>query len=654
MPDQFELLFSPLQIRNKTVKNRIVSTAHVTVFAENGMPAERERRYQLEKAKGGAGMLICFGSSSVHPTSPALDWKVVEMYEDRVIPYLQRFADSMHEYGAVVLAQITHRGRRGHSNLSWQRLLGPSAVKEPNHREIPGVLRREDIETIVQAFADAAVRVKKGGFDGVEISAAHCHLIDQFWGPHINFRNDEFGGEIENRMRFGFMVIDRVREAVGDDFIVGIRITGDDFVEGGLNNETMREIAQRISEHGGIDYFNVIGGSGETLPAEAACVPSMNFPLACFSYLSGRIREVVNEPVIAVGRINDPVVAERVLAEGQGDLVAMTRALIADPYLPLKAREGRLDEIRQCMGYNEGCIDRQYRGIPIGCVQNPVIGFEAEWAELPKAPTVKRVVVVGGGPAGMEAARVARLRGHHVILFEKADRLGGQLNIAKLAPKRTDYDGVARWLDLQVRKLGVEICLGAEASVEHVLAQKPDAVIVATGSVPLVPPIPGLAECPYAVSAWDVLLGKAPPGRRVLVIDDQAGQESTGAAELLLDEGREVEIITPHYSVGEDLGPTNKPPVYARLYAKGAKMQATWDLRGVENGTVRFRNCYGGNEIERTDVDVLVYSFGGRSVDDLARALEGKVAELYNVGDSYAPRSLHHAIVEAHKYARQI
>ncbi len=654
MATRFEYLFSPIQIRGKMVKNRIVSTAHVTVFAENGMPAERERRYYVEKAKGGAGMLICFGSSSVHPTSPALDWRVVEMYDDRVIPYLQRFADSMHEYGAVVLAQITHRGRRGHSNLSWQRLLAPSPVKEPNHREVPGVLRREDIEIIVQAFADAAVRVKKGGFDGVELSAAHCHLIDQFWGPNANFRDDEFGGDLEGRMRFGFMVIERVRQAVGEDFIVGIRITGDDFVEGGLNNPAMCEIARRISEHGMIDYFNVIGGSGETMPAEAACVPSMNFPLACFSYLSGAIRESVNQPVIAVGRINDPVVAERVLAEGQGDLVAMTRALIADPYLPLKAREGRLDDIRQCMGYNEGCIDRQYRGIPIGCVQNPVIGYEAEWAELPKAPTVKCVLVVGGGPAGMEAARVLRLRGHHVILFEKSPQLGGQLNIAKLAPKRTDYDGVGRWLEIQVRKLGVEIRLGVEATAETVLREKPDAVFVATGAVPLVPPIRGLAECPYAVSAWDVLLGKAPPGQRVMVIDDQGGQESTGAAEFLLDQKRQVEIVTPHYSVGEDIGPTNKPPVYARLFAKGAKMQATWELRGIKDGTVCLRNYYGGNEIERNDVDVLVYSYGGHPVDHLALALEGKVAELYNVGDSYAPRSLHHAVVEAHKYARQV
>ena len=296
MSAQFPLLFSPLQIRNKTIKNRIESTAHGTVFTEDGMPADRERRYHLEKARGGAGLLICFGSASVHPSSPALDWKAVDMSNDRVIPYLQSFSSAMHEHGATVIAQITHRGRRGRSDQSWERLIGPSRVKEPAHREVPGALQRAEIEMIVEAFGEAALRVKKSGFDGVEISAAHCHLIDQFWGPHVNFRDDEFGGELENRMRFGFMVIERVRRAVGEDFIVGIRITGDDFVEGGLNGERMCEIARRLSEHGMIDYFNVIGGSGETLSTEAACVPSMSFPVACFKHLSGRIREVVKEP----------------------------------------------------------------------------------------------------------------------------------------------------------------------------------------------------------------------------------------------------------------------------------------------------------------------------------------------------------------------
>ncbi len=654
MSTSFPTLFSPLTLRNKTTKNRIVSTAHVTIFAEDGMPQERYRRYYLEKAKGGAGMLICFGSSSVHPTSPSLDWHVVELWDDRVIPHFQRFSATMHEHDTVLLCQITHRGRRGHSNLAWQRLLSPSAVKEPNHREVPGVLRKPDIEMIVQAFADAAVRVKRGGFDGVELSAAHCHLIDQFWGPHVNFRSDEFGGELENRMRFGFMVIERVREAVGDDFILGIRVTGDDFVEGGIDNQLMREIVGRISAHGMVDYFNVIGGSGETLPAEAACVPSMNFPLACFSYLAGSIREVVREPVIAVGRIVDPTVAERVLAEGQADLVAMTRALIADPYLPLKAREGRLDDIRQCMGYNEGCIDRQYRGLPISCVQNPTIGYEAELAEIPRAAATKKVVVVGGGVAGMEAARVLRLRGHKVVLLEKSAQLGGQLNIAKRAPKRTDFDGAARWLELQIGKLGVDIRMESEATAEAVLAENPDAVVVATGAVPFLPPVPGLKECAYAISAWDVLLETKAVGQRVLLIDDQGGQESTSAAEFLLDQGKQVEIITPHYSVGEDIGPTNKPPVYARLFGKGAKMQSTWELRSVKNATVGLRNVHAGVEVERNDVDTLVFSYGGRSVDHLFKALEGKVPALENVGDSYAPRSLHHAIMEAHRVARKV
>jgi thioredoxin reductase len=292
--------------------------------------------------------------------------------------------------------------------------------------------------------------------------------------------------------------------------------------------------------------------------------------------------------------------------------------------------------------------------MPIGCVQNPTIGFEAELAELPRAERTKKTAVVGGGVAGMEAARVLRLRGHRVVLFEKSSQLGGQLNIAKRAPKRTDYDGAARWLELQIKKLGVEVRLETPGTVQSVLAEAPDAVIVATGAVPFVPPVPGLAACPYAVSAWDVLVEAKPIGRRVIVIDDQGGQESTSAAEFLLDQGKQVEIITPHYSVGEDIGPTNKPPIYARLYAKGIKMEATWELRAVENGSIRLRNAYGMNEVVRDDFDTLVYSYGGRSVDDLARALEGRVAELENVGDSYAPRSLHHAIMEAHRVARGI
>lgn len=654
MSEQFETLFSPFEIGNMTVKNRIVSTAHVTVLSDEGMPAERLRRYYEEKAKGGAGLFICFGSASVHPTSPALDWKAVELFDDRVIPHLQEFSDMVHSYGAKCISQMTHRGRRGRSDLSWERLRGPSALKEPNHRENPGEISREELEEIVRAFADAAVRVQKGGFDGVEISAAHCHLIDQFWSPQNNVRTDEFGGDLEGRLKFAFKVIEAVRDAVGEEFVVGIRITGDDFREGGLDNETMCQIAEKLSEHGMLDFFNVIGGTGETHPGEAAAVPSMSFPLACFSTLAGHIREVVEEPVIAVGRINDPTVGERVLQQGHGDLVAMTRALIADPYLPAKAQHGKHDEIRQCMGYNEGCIDRQYAGKPLGCVQNPVIGFEREWADLRPASQPKRAVVVGGGPAGMEAARVMLQRGHHVVLFEGKEATGGQLNLAKRAPKRQDFDGVGRWLELQLHKLGADIRLGTAATAEAVLAEDPHAVVIATGAKPFRPPIPGLAECNYAVSGWDVIAGNTPPGRHVLVVDEQGGMESIGAAEMLLDEGREVELWTMRGSIGEELGATTKPPALARLYAKGAHVVTDWELKQVDNGTLEFRNCWADVQADRDDADVLVYSYGGVAVDDLAKELKDRVPQLYNVGDSYAPRSLHHAMMDAHKYAREV
>lgn len=653
MSNEFETLFSPFDLGHTTVKNRIVSTAHVTVFSEDGMPAKRMREYYYDKARGGAGMFICFGSASVHHTSPALDWNTVRLDDDKVIPYLQEFSDMVHEFDVTVLSQMTHRGRRGRSDLNWERLKGPSPIKEPNHRENPGAVTKKDIAEIREAFGDAALRLKKGGFDGVEISAAHCHLIDQFWSPLNNTRTDEYGGDIENRMRFAFEVIENVREKVGDDFIVGIRITGDDFRQGGLDHPTMCEIAERLSEHGMLDFFDVIGGTGETHMGEAAAVPSMNFPLACFSSFAGDIRERVNEPVIAVGRINDPVVAERVLNEGHGDLVAMTRALIADPFLPQKSMEGRTEDIRQCMGYNEGCIDRQYATKPVGCVQNPVIGYESDWRDIPKSSESKRMVVVGGGPAGLKAAWTLMHRGHNVTLFEKSDTLGGQLLIAKNAPKRTDYDGVARWLELQLKKLGCDIRLQADATSDSIMAENPDGVVIATGAKPDFPNVQGLAESTIAVSAWDIVSGHLPAGQRVIVIDEQGGMESASAAEMLLDDGRDVEIITPNEGVGEKLGATTKPDTLNRLYKKGAKTTPDYGLYRVEGTSIQLRNTYAEDMFDRRDnVDVLVYSYGGRSINDLGYELEEKVP-LVVVGDAYAPRGLHYSIVESYKFARQ-
>jgi len=445
MTASFPLLFSPLRMGPRTLKNRICCSAHADALAEDGMPTERTVRYYELKARGGAGLIMCFGSASVHPTSPARDWNGVELFDDRVLPFLRTFSEAMHRHGVPCVAQITHRGRRGRSSNTWGRMYGPSAVREPNHRETPHPLEPKRMREFIEAFATAAGRLQEGGFDGCEVMASHGHLIDQFWTPNANRRSDEYGGDLANRLRFGIEVLRAVRERVGSDFLVGIRMTGDDLVEGGLDGGACQEIAGRLDELGLLDYFNVIGASAETYRAEAAAVPDMSFPPALYCPLAAAIKAVVRVPVIATGRINDPATAERVLRERQADVCVMTRALIADPDLPNKALQGRLDDIRPCFGYNSGCIDRIYTGRGVTCVQNAVIGRELEWADLPKASGPRKVVIVGGGPAGLECARVARLRGHDVVLLEKSQELGGQTRIARRAPSREDFDGACRY-----------------------------------------------------------------------------------------------------------------------------------------------------------------------------------------------------------------
>ncbi|MDA0832785.1 MAG: hypothetical protein O2955_22175 [Planctomycetota bacterium] len=333
MPE-FQYLFTPIKIGPRDVKNRICCSAHADALASDGMPADKERRYYEEKAKGGVGFMMCFGSASVHPTSTARDWNGVELFEDRVIPYLEQFSTTMHQYDVPVVAQITHRGRRGRSIDLWNRMYSPSDVREPNHRENPHVMDHAMIDEFVKAFADTAGRLKQGGFDGCEVMASHCHLIDQFWTKNVNQRTDEYGGDLANRLRFGIRVLEAVRERVGSNFIVGIRVTGDDFIDKGLDSSQMQEICSHLNGLKLIDYFNVIGGTAETFLGEAAAVPNMSFKLGLYSQLAANIRKVVDVPVIATGRIVDPVQADKMIASGETDLCIMNRALIADPHMP--------------------------------------------------------------------------------------------------------------------------------------------------------------------------------------------------------------------------------------------------------------------------------------------------------------------------------
>ena len=649
----FRYLFTPVSIGHLEVKNRICCSGHADALAVDGLPQDVERRYYEEKARGGVGFMMCFGSASVHPTSTARDWNGVELFDDRVIPHLRLFSEAMHRYDVPVVSQITHRGRRGRSVDLWNRLYAPSDVREPNHRENPHPVSEEKLGEFVEAFASAANRLKEGGFDGCEVMASHCHLIDQFWTQNVNRRGDQYGGRLENRLRFGREVIDAIRKRVGRDFIVGIRLTGDDFTERGLDNQTMLEICKHLDDDGQLDYFNVIGGSAETYVGESAAVPNMAYELGCYTHLSASIRQVVNIPVIATGRIVDPVQADKIIAEGQADLCIMNRALIADPHMPNKARSSQIDDIRQCMGYNEGCIDRIYTGRGVTCVQNPVIGREKDWAELARARDLRRVIVVGGGPAGLESARVAAARGHSVVLFERETELGGQTLIARRAPKRGDFDGAIRWSSAQCRKLGVEFRMGCEASATDLLQEDPDVVIIATGADARVPEIENLDQASVC-SAWDVLRGADELGDVVLVIDEEYGHQGPSVADYLVQNGKDVDILTSQETLANFLGATVRPPVLTRLFRQGVQAFTHLEASRIEGNLLIARNVWTGEFFEVGPYDGFVYAYGGIRREELSDSIRAAGVECRVVGDAFSPRSLQHAILEGHAEAREI
>jgi 2,4-dienoyl-CoA reductase-like NADH-dependent reductase (Old Yellow Enzyme family) len=662
----FRHLFTPLRLGPVTLRNRIVSTPHATRFGQDGYVTERYIRYHEQKAKGGAALVQCFGSMSVHPSSPVLDWGGIKNWDDSSFPSLTEFATRIHAHGAHVMAQLTHRGRRGWSGPGERPLLSPSDVPERENREIPHAIEREQIAEVVDAFAAAALRLRRAGFDGADLCAYARHLIDQFWVPAVNRRTDAYGGSFENRMRFGTEVIRAIRAVVGRDFVLGLRVSGDELIEDGLQLDEVVAIVRYLDGLGALDYFTVSGSTGETPRLHQKLMPFADAPEAVYAPLAARIRAVVRVPVIYAGRVADPRVADRLIGEGACDLVAMTRALIADPELPRKAQEGRLDDIRLCLGIQEGCLGRSWRGLPLSCAQNPVTGREAELAELAPPARRKKVVVVGGGPAGLEAARVAAHRGHAVVLFEQAARLGGQVLVAARAPFRPGYEGSVDWLARQLAKTGARVHLGTRATAETVLGEAPDAVIVATGAVPRRPELPGV-DLPGVVTVEDVLLNPVSAGPRCLVIDGTGRLPAGLAADLLARQGKAVTVVTPYHTVCDATEPSTKEPLLERLYQGNVTLVPDAAPVAIEAApgpgkaderpgalAVQLHNEYADRRWTIGRLDTVVLSYGGRAVDELYRALRGQVPELWLVGDAMAPRSLHDALLEGTRAARQL
>jgi 2,4-dienoyl-CoA reductase-like NADH-dependent reductase (Old Yellow Enzyme family) len=654
-------LFSPLRVGHMTVPNRIVSTAHQGRM-HDGTPGDRHIRYHLAKIVGGVGMDVVFAIVSVHPSSPTASDQAVPGWNDDCIAPFQRVTSALRGpgTGAALICQITHRGRRMRSDSGdWLPALSPSAHSDDLYRGVPHVLDDEDVEWLVEAFAATAARVRAGGFDGVEVLAAYTHLVDQFWSPLDNWRQGTYGGDLAGRMRFSLRVLAAIRTVVGRNFIVGLKITGDDMLDGGIDPPMACAIARTLAESGHVDYLNVIGATNGNRISRALSVPGIEQPHAVYAHLAQMIKREVAIPVIATGRIVTPGEAESVIASGKADLVSMTRALLADPDLPRKAQSGRTDQIRTCTGCNEGCIGRNYEGQSVICIQNPVIGREAQLDALAPADRPARVVVVGGGVAGMEAARVAALRGHRVVLFEAGAQLGGQVLLAARAPHREEYVGNARWLERQIAQLErVEVRLNRPAGVEDVLALEPDAVILATGARPARPALPGLdgprvqdAEAVFAQITGRVgdrppLLAGLPERAHVVVVDEEGYVKGMGVGDLLASMGCRVEFVTSQYMPGQQLPDMVRAPILRRCYGNRVRFHPNLVLCGMRGTSVLCRQFFAEDELEIENVDLLVLAYPPRVDDALARVLKGKVAQLRTVGDCVAPRGVASAILE--------
>ncbi|MGF2685623.1 dimethylglycine demethylation protein DgcA [Marinobacter sp. DUT-3] len=685
---QFEALFRPLQINQLTIRNRVVSTAHAEVYAtEGGMTTDRYVKYYEEKAKGGCGLCICGGSSVVSIDSPQSWWSSVNLSTDRIIPHFQNLADAVHKHGGKIMIQISHMGRRSRwDGENWPNLMSPSGVREPVHRATCKTIEEEEIQRIIGDFAQAARRAKEGGLDGVELSAVHQHMIDQFWSPRVNKRTDQWGGTFENRMRFGMEVLKAVREEVGRDFVVGIRICGDEFHPDGLNHDDMKQIAKYYNDTGLLDFFGVVGSGCDTHNTLANVIPNMSYPPEPFLHLAAGIKEVVDVPVIHAQNIKDPNQAERILEAGYVDFVGMTRAHIADPHIIAKIKMNQVDQIRQCVGANY-CIDRQYQGLDVLCIQNAATSREhlgmPHIIEKTEGP-IRKVLVIGGGPGGMEAARVAAERGHEVTLIEKAGELGGQITLAAKAPQRDQIAGITRWYALELDRLGVDLRFNTEADASVVRDLQPDVCILATGGVPFMEQIPEWGfEDGLVVSSWDILSGRVEPGENVLVYDTICEFSGMSAADYLASKGAQVELVTDDIKPGVGIGGTTFPTYYRSLYEREVIMSSDMMLEKVyaegDKKIAVLENEYTGQKEERV-VDQVVIENGTRPNEALYYELkDGSINKgqidvetlfacdaqpvlkeadkgmiLWRLGDCVSQRNTHAAIYDALRLCKDL
>jgi len=640
MQTAFPHLFEALQLRGKRLKNRIMSTGHDTCLPTDNLVNDKLIAYQRDRAAGGVGLIV-LQVAGVHDSARYTS-HVLMATDDACIDGYRQLAEACHAHGTVVLSQLFHPGREIMESADGLLAVAYSASSVPNERfrVMPRALDQPMIDEIVQGYASAARRLHQAGLDGVEVVASHGYLPAQFLNPRVNLRSDGYNGSLEQRLRFLREVLAAVRAATDEQFIIGLRISADERDSQGLSED--ESLAAAVALQAQLDYLHIVAGTSASLGGAVHIVPPMAIQAAYLAREAGTFKQQLDIPLFVTGRINQPQEAELILARGQADVCGMTRALICDPLMPSKTERGQVEDVRACIACNQACIGHFHRGLAISCIQRPETGRELQYGQLTPTTTPKRILVAGGGPAGMKAAAVAAARGHQVTLYEAGPQLGGQVLLAQLLPRRSEFGGASTNLQREMALAGVEVVRNTRVDRALVERERPDLVIAATGATPYWPAFERSGEL-QVVDAWQVLRNEVKLGRSVLVIDWRCDWIGPGIAERLVREGHPVQLAVNGTHCGENLPLYVRDQLAGELHRLGIPITPYARLYGSDDNTVYLQHTASGEPMIFEGIDTLVLCMGHQPEDSLASELAGLV-DVRRVGDCLAPRTAEEAI----------
>lgn len=676
-------LLQPFKLKNLILKNRIMTTSHEPAYPEDGMPKERYRAYHEERAKAGVALAMTAGSAAVSKDSPPV-FNNVLAYKDEVVPWIQNLTDGCHQHGCAVMIQLTHLGRRTNWNKhDWLPVVSSSKHREPAHRAFPKLIEDWDIDRIINDFADAAERMKAGGMDGIELQV-YGHLLDQFWSPLTNDLVGPYGADtLENRMQFPLDVLNAVRNRVGKEFIIGFRYTADEAKKGGLTAKDGLDISKRLSETGQLDFLNIIRGRIHTDADLTDVIPVQGMPSAPHLDFAGEVKKLTGMPTFHASRIPDVATARHAIENNLLDMVGMTRAHMADPHIVKKIIEGREGDIRPCVGATY-CLDRIYQAGDALCIHNPATGRELTMPhEITPAIELKKIVIVGAGPAGLEAARVAAERGHEVVVFEAQSDPGGQIRLTAKSPRRREMISIIDWRMAQCAARSVEFKFNNWAEADDIISLNPDIVIIATGGLPNLELFESKKDANYVISTWDIISGDIKPAENILIYDESGDHPALQAAEIAANSGSKVEVMTPDRTFSPEIMAMNLTPYMRSLQKKDVTFTVTHRLLDVmltgNKLTAKIGTDY-SEYVEEKKYDQIIVNYGTMPLDDLYFELKPKSKnygavdydalingdvqkitknksgkfQLFRVGDAVSSRNTHAAIYDALRLVKDL